>query len=413
MLSNYIKIAWKVLLRHPFYTFITLFGITFTLTILLLVISMLDHVFGVHYPEVNRDRSLYVQRIEMYDSTKSFSMYTTPSYAFIKKYVTSLKIPQKVAAICMSGGNTYLRNKRIKLQVIYANADYWDVFQFDFLDGKPFRQNNIDQHDQVAVISEKLGLEYFGSGVEAVGKSIQIENDWFRVIGVAKAVPYTRPFSSADVYLPYNITKSHYQDVGIPGSFVAVLMAPDKTQVKAMQAEYSRMVRQMPLPIEAFGSKYFYFDSHADGYMESFLRSSPMRSVSESGKLYAIGVLLMLLFMSLPALNLVNISISRMMERSSEISIRKAFGAPNKTLMGQFIIENLFLTAIGGGLALICTLLLLQVINNSGWIPFADLTINFRVFAWSLFACLLFGLLSGVYPAYRMSKMNIVSALKA
>ena len=51
--------------------------------------------------------------------------------------------------------------------------------------------------------------------------------------------------------------------------------------------------------------------------------------------------------MLLPAVNLVNLNISRIMERASEIGVRKAFGASSRTLVGQFVVENLVLTLVG------------------------------------------------------------------
>jgi putative ABC transport system permease protein len=116
--------------------------------------------------------------------------------------------------------------------------------------------------------------------------------------------------------------------------------------------------------------------------------------------------------MGLPAINLVNLNVSRIMERASEIGIRKAFGAPTTTLASQFIIENIFITLIGGLLALVLTFGIIQLINKSGMIPHADLTINFSVFSVSILVCLVFGLLSGVVPALRMSKLKVVEALK-
>ena len=61
----------------------------------------------------------------------------------------------------------------------------------------------------------------------------------------------------------------------------------------------------------------------------------------------------MLLFMLLPTLNLVNINLSRILERSSEIGVRKAFGASSRTLVGQFVVENLVLTLIGAAVGLV------------------------------------------------------------
>ena len=57
--------------------------------------------------------------------------------------------------------------------------------------------------------------------------------------------------------------------------------------------------------------------------------------------------------MLLPTLNLVNINISRIMERASEIGVRKAFGASSRTLVGQFVVENIILTLVGGAFGLV------------------------------------------------------------
>ena len=117
--------------------------------------------------------------------------------------------------------------------------------------------------------------------------------------------------------------------------------------------------------------------------------------------------------MLLPTLNLININISRIMERSSEIAVRKAFGASSRTLVWQFIIENIILTIIGAAIGLLVSFIIIQVINNSDLIANMHLAINFTVLFYALIACLVFGLLSGVYPAWRMSKMHVVTALKA
>ena len=56
-------------------------------------------------------------------------------------------------------------------------------------------------------------------------------------------------------------------------------------------------------------------------------------------------LLALMLFMLLPTINLVNLNLSRILDRASEIGVRKAFGASSRTLVGQFLIENLVLTA--------------------------------------------------------------------
>ena len=88
------------------------------------------------------------------------------------------------------------------------------------------------------------------------------------------------------------------------------------------------------------------------------------------------------LFMLLPAVNLINLNTSRIMERASEIGVRKAFGASSRTLVGQFVVENLVLTLVGALIALLVAALVLQAINGSGMIQAAQLHLNYRIFGW-------------------------------
>ena len=119
-----------------------------------------------------------------------------------------------------------------------------------------------------------------------------------------------------------------------------------------------------------------------------------------------------LLFMLMPTINLVNINVSRILERSSEIGVRKAFGASAQTLVAQFLVENIFLTLIGGMLGLLLSVGAMQLINDSNVIAHAHLQLNWRIFSIGMALSVLFGLISGVYPAYKMSKLQAVEALK-
>jgi len=118
------------------------------------------------------------------------------------------------------------------------------------------------------------------------------------------------------------------------------------------------------------------------------------------------------MFLLLPTVNLVNLNVSRIMERASEIGVRKAFGASSRTLIGQFVVENLVLTLIGGLVGFVLSAVVLAAITSSGLLPYARLHINVRVFLYGIGLSVLFGLISGVYPAWRMSRLHPVAALR-
>src|SRR5262249_53567638 len=94
MLRNYLKVAVKVLLRRKFFTFISLFGIAFTLTVLILATALLDHLFSPAPPERWMDRTLYVTRIEM--SGEHTHIRTSPGFGFLDASVRNLPGAERV-----------------------------------------------------------------------------------------------------------------------------------------------------------------------------------------------------------------------------------------------------------------------------------------------------------------------------
>jgi putative ABC transport system permease protein len=176
-----------------------------------------------------------------------------------------------------------------------------------------------------------------------------------------------------------------------------------------MQKEFQQMMLKVPVPKD-FDKVY----SNADPFFTTFTRRVAGDGANNGiTKVVSIISIFVLLFLLLPTINLVNINITRIMERSSEIGVRKAFGASSKTLVYQFIVENMILTLLGGLIGIVLSLLAIYLINGAKLVSNMHLTMNFTVLFYSFIACVFFGLISGVYPAWRMSKLNVVKALKA
>lgn len=412
MLLNYLKITLKVLNRNKFFSFVSLFGIVFTLVILLVATAFLDHLIAPHYPDVNRDRSLYVSTVRCNDSESGAQRSGFASFRFLQDYVLKMQTPQQVGITSVpTFANAYSGNRRLKLNLKFTDGAFWSITSFDFLEGKAFNNQHIENGDYLAVINKKTRDDYFGPGVDAVGQSIVVDNTNYRVIGVVRDVPITRPLMSADVYLPYHVSRSNASSLSWNGIFIAILLGESKADLPAMAAEYDAIIDRIPMPATVDGFTFDQVGTSAETYLENFLRMGVGQNSRSSFFYTAVGIF-MLLFMLLPTINLVNLNISRIMERSSEIGIRKAFGASSGRLVGQFLIENIFITLLGGVIAVALTSVLIYLFNESGLLLGADLVINGQVLLIGLGVCLLFGLLSGVIPAYRMSRLHVVDALR-
>src|SRR5688572_740967 len=409
MLKNYIKIAWKVLLRRKFFTFISLFGISFTLMILMVASAMLDHVNGPVTPETRIERLLFVNFVKM--EGKEGTMTVLPSYHYLNTYVRKMQTPEKMAFSSIPQSvNTYVNNQRLKLDMKYTDAAFWEILEFKFLEGKAFNTKDVGNANRVAVISKNTSNQYFGEGVLAVGKYIEVNNEKFRVGGVVEDVPISRLNSYANIWVPLSTSPENLTSTGLTGEFMAILLAPTAADIPKLQAEYQQIIKQVKLPDPKRFNK---FSSNADGILEGIVREIiGDENNNRIGVFYGILFLIIILFMLMPTINLININVSRILERSSEIGVRKAFGASSHALIGQFLVENIFLTLLGGAIGFLLSEIMLLIISDSGLIPHAQLGLNIRVFAIGIGLSLLFGIISGVFPAYKMSRLNAVEALK-
>ena len=97
--------------------------------------------------------------------------------------------------------------------------------------------------------------------------------------------------------------------------------------------------------------------------------------------------------------------------RQTPDGLRLVHGTLLDSAVGQFVVENLVLTLVGGAAGFCLSVLVLSALNTSSLIPYAHFTINARIFLYALAIAVFFGLLSGVYPAWRMSRLHPVQAL--
>jgi putative ABC transport system permease protein len=414
MLKNYLKVALKVLGRRKFFTFISLFGISVTLLVLLVATALLDYVFAERTPEVHADRMLGVYGLMMQgpESTEI----SRPGYAFLDRYVRPMaKLPSVERISFVTEAYTvvsYLNGRKIESSMRRADGEFWRLLSFDFVEGEPFTVADDENGRRVAVINETTRERFFGAQ-PAVGKTIEADGQRFRVVGVVRDVPILRYSSSSDLWVPVTTAKTSGYKEEWMGNFNALILARNHAGLPQIKAEFQSALRaaekQLPDP-----KNYKTLTAGADTLFEGAARLFlPGRLVVNPGaRLRAALLALMLGFMLLPTINLVNINLSRILDRSSEIGVRRAFGASKRTLVGQFLIENLVLTLIGAAIGLALALGVLRAFNASGLIAHTQFQVNFRIFLYGLALALFFGLFSGVYPAWRMSKLHPVQALR-
>ncbi len=412
MLKNYLMTAWKVFQRRKFFTFINLFGICITLTIIVVATRVADNNLYPTGPEKNNEHFLVISKLTLTDDKQQNIDSSYPGFKFINDYVLPLKAPEIISVYTKSNTiSSFIKELKIKQQLRRTDANYWKVLQFEFVHGQSFDQQQFDLGHSVAVINQHTALQYFDR-TDVVGEQIDLQNQRFEIIGVVKNVPPTELNAHSDIWVPFTTLPTTAYRHQMRGNFQAILYHSNPERLKDAQLEFINRLKHEFVNENSEMTKAF---SYADNKLEEMARDFFGEETSFETHIQTLiifSILLSLLFMLLPSINMVNLNISRIMERSSEIGVRKAFGASTSQLVWQFIIENILLTLIGGTMAFSLSIFILNGIEISGLIPYVEFTFNFRVFAVSLLMILIFALVSGVYPAFKMARLDPVIALK-
>ena len=439
MYKNYFKLAIKVLSRNRFFTAISLFGISFTLMVLMLISALLDVELGKYQPMSDHDKMVFtpdlimklmrqdttfiidssmVENQMVYDTTMEFSenqssySRSSISFSFLDKYMRNVQGVDRYSFYSSNWTyDVFLNANKLVFNTLYSDAAFWQIYDFKRLEGQFFSEDQVQRQAPVAILTDQSSASYFGSGVSPIGQTITLNDQDFQVIGVVKAVSPSK--FDVDVFIPY----THLPDVVLKspefhGPFNGVFMGKRPSDRALIQKDIVRLASQIPLPNpEDYNQLEFRGLTFLEQYAVELVgfQDDPPRAVS-TGMWVTLGFLL--LFLLLPTLNLINLNVSRILERSSEIGVRKAFGAHSTNIFGQLIFENIILTFIGGLIGLVLALILIQIINQSQFFPNVVLTFNPAVFGYSLLIALFFGFLSGYIPARRMSKIHIIEAIK-
>jgi putative ABC transport system permease protein len=402
--------ALVVLWRRKFMAFVNIFGIVITLLTLIVGASMVDANLNPRGAAKKTENYLVVDELCFKGETNTQN--GSVGYRFYTRYLQPIPSADKTSFFTrIQPAVVFQQGQKLNLSLRRTDAMYWEIMQFRLVEGRWYGHDEVDQGQFVAVINKSTRERYFADD-EALGKPIRINGQTFNVIGVVEDEPESSEHSFGDAWLPLTTAPSDNYVRELMGDGRVLLWSDDTNQRNVMASEVKQAASQFEYtPDPALLDRALFYamtplERMADNFLGKYCTSDSYISTF-------IGwiSLIAFLFMLLPVINMVNLNVSRILERSPEIGLRKAAGASNRLLVGQFLVETLVVTAIGGVIAFILSPLVLALLNNT-LIRYGQLHMNLGVMMSGLGFILIFGLMSGVYPAWRMSKLSPANALR-
>jgi ABC-type antimicrobial peptide transport system permease subunit len=370
---------------------------------------------GPVYPEYNRHRMVVIENASQKIKNQRGGYLirnSNISRSFAKlikdeaKSIERMALQSRVKCTVVNTEN----NKKTTEYLNIVNGDFWQVFDYKFVEGHPFSEQQSESAERVVVISTTLAQQLFAE-TKVVGKTLNIYGVNYKITAVVEPASGCTPITEGNLWHPIYWRSDDNEFVGF---YKAYIIGEETEKIKAeIDDVFNRYVQAQP--------KENIYTMEVEDYWQNALDCD-----GETTLLDAIGkyLYILLAFLFIPALNLSGMISSRMESRLDEIGVRKAYGATNGQIISQVLWENLLLTLMGTIIGLI--LAYVVVITGSSWITAffdarinevtpreinADMLLNPTVIICTLSLSLLLNISSALLPTVIALKKDIVQSL--
>lgn len=403
MLNNYVKIAFRNLVRHKGFSFINISGLVLGITSCILILLWVQDEMSFDKFNKNYDN---IYRIVQ---NGNFPVAVTPGP--IGEFAAQ-EIPEIVdfARFRYIGGKSYIANgdrKYFEDKIGFADGSLFNLFSFKLLNGN---KDNLFKDINSVLLSKSSVNKYFGDE-DPIGKIIDLNGEGNLVVGgVYEDIPENSHLQF-DFLLQYDYAKEvlGYNLEWDNNIVYTYLLVQDQANINELEAKIVDVHSKYSWNNMSLMSLQSFGDIH--------LRSNFNIDISGTSKNTETNVYIFsgiaLLTLLIACLNFINLSTARANVRSKEIGMRIVSGAKRLDIKKQFLGESFIFATISVLLSIILTIIAMPYFNEiSGKVFSADLLLS------SNFLVLLFGILiftvitSGIYPAFYMSSLNPIIIIK-
>src|SRR6266487_5940311 len=428
MFQNYLKVAWRNLMKSKIFSFINIIGLSVGLTCCMLITIYL-------YNEVSYDKyhkninQLYQLGTIFIANGKEEKTPNTPAPMAdaMKKEFPEISETARLMSL-FAEDKTLLQYKEgnaapksfYETKGFIADASFFKLFTYNFIEGHAVTAL---KNPNTIVLSEDIAKKFFGNQ-PALNKVIHVNSNTngeydFKVTGVYK--PMDKP-SQIDATFFISIAGGNMEqfmkqqtDMVSNNMFNTFFLLKPDADAKKLEARFPSFVdkyMRTGLKAAGFDKKQFLIpvkDRHLYSGMSNDIVASGTVSVTY---LYILGSIALFTLL-IACINFMNLSTARSSKRSAEVGIRKVLGAEKKSLIKQFLGESLLMSIIAFVIALGITELLLPAFSHvSGKNLHLDLVEQWLVIIGFFVLAVSTGLLAGSYPAFYFSSFRPVKVLK-
>ncbi|WP_221394022.1 ABC transporter permease [Dyadobacter sp. NIV53] len=414
MLRNYLKIAFRNLLKHKAFSFINIAGVAIGLACFLLLALYVKDELSYDRYNANADRIYRLSRDFLSkDGTTSLRLgHAAPPFGPLIKQDFP-EVEQVVRLLQKGALVKYGESVFNEENMFAAEQNLFKVFSFDLLSGNP---DKALENPFSIMFSKPMAEKYFGKE-NPIGKTVRLDNQLdYTVTGVFEPLP-----SQSHFHPSFLVSFSTLNDPRVYGaeglrtnwgnnSFSTFLLLPKNYDpqklVKAFPAFQNRHVDPKASTWSVLNLMKL-TDIHLHSHLDSEIEANG--DIQYVYLFSAIAIFILII----ACINYMNLATAKSATRAKEVGMRKVIGAVRSQLINQFLSESILLVLVSVLLAILIVVLCLPALNN-----FTQKQLSFNalldpVFIAILVSITLFtGVIAGSYPAFFMTSFQPISVLK-
>lgn len=397
----FLKSFLRTLIRHKVFTFINLFGLTFSLAFILLIGTYLlqERSFDRFYPNIN----------DIYLLTDSAG--NDANIDFRVKQMLKDNLPEiKKAALYykVSLHLNYLDKVFTEDKIISVDNEFFQLFNIPLIKGNPQKPfNGLDE----AMVSESLAAKMFGKE-DPVGKRVIFNHETpLTIVGVVKDFPANSTLQG-NFFVNAENKKMHFgascremHEGDNPEDKCSILFhifvqVQEGTDIKSLETKSIKAIPRdirYPSAVHYFPFKDFHLSAHLNIWGVEQGNPALLRILA--------GIVLIIALLAL--INYVNLTTAGYKLRLKETGVKKGLGAYRKTIIKEYILESVIMCMVAAYLSTFLASLLLPSFNNFLHTQLSiSIFSNLKLFLLFFLFSLLLGILAGIYPAIYLSMIS-------